>query len=74
MCRQSTVYRKSLLASTLNSKRKEVNHMNYKKPEINLVAGAVAAIQDLLEKSNQVPDGIQADPNPASAAGYAADE
>jgi hypothetical protein len=48
--------------------------MNYEKPQVNVLTSAVAAIQDPIEKSNQVDDFDPNNPNLASAAAYAADE
>jgi hypothetical protein len=48
--------------------------MSYEKPVVNLIGNAATAIRDVFEKSNQVQDGDTINPDPASAAAYAADE
>jgi hypothetical protein len=48
--------------------------MNYEKPQVNLLTGAVAAIQDPTEKSNQILEFDPNNPNLGSVSAYPADE
>lgn len=48
--------------------------MPYEEPEVNLVTSAAKAIQDPMEKSNQILEADPSEPYLASASAYAADE